>query len=71
MQFPLPPPPQFLVHHDVLFCLSFFFLFTFLGLGRGRENLKRRQLIGLLYQPRMIDDDKCGAVSGMRIGRVN
>jgi hypothetical protein len=24
---------------------------------------------GLLYQPRMIDYDKCGAVGGMRIGR--
>jgi hypothetical protein len=24
-----------------------------------------------LYQPRMIDDDECGAVGGMRIGRGN
>jgi hypothetical protein len=32
--------------------------------------LVRRPLIGLLYQPRMIDDE-CGAVSGMRIGRGN
>jgi hypothetical protein len=30
--------------------------------------LIRRPLIGLLYQPRMIDD-VCGAVGGMRIGR--
>jgi hypothetical protein len=28
-------------------------------------------LVGLLYQPRMIDDDECGAVCGMRIGRGN
>jgi hypothetical protein len=26
-------------------------------------------LIGLLYQPRMIDDGKCGAVRGTRIGK--
>jgi hypothetical protein len=30
----------------------------------------RRPLFGLLYQPRMIDDDECGAVGGMRIGRL-
>jgi hypothetical protein len=27
--------------------------------------------VGLLYQPRMIDDDGYGAVGGMRIGRGN
>jgi hypothetical protein len=27
--------------------------------------------VGLLYQPRMIDDDDYGAVGGMRIGREN
>jgi hypothetical protein len=32
--------------------------------------LLRRSLTGLLYQPRMIDDE-CGAVGGMRIGRGN
>jgi hypothetical protein len=32
-------------------------------------HLVRRPLIGLLYQPRMIDDE-CGAVGGMRIGMV-
>jgi hypothetical protein len=31
----------------------------------------RRPLTGLLYQPRMIDDDECGAVVGMRISRRN
>jgi hypothetical protein len=30
----------------------------------------RRPLIGLLYQPRIIND-KCGAIGGMRIGRGN
>jgi hypothetical protein len=33
--------------------------------------LVRRPLIGVLYQPRMIDANKCGAVGGMRIGRGN
>jgi hypothetical protein len=34
--------------------------------------LVHQPLIGLLYQPPMIDDDdECGAVSGMRIGRGN
>jgi hypothetical protein len=32
--------------------------------------LVRRPLIGLLYQPRMIDDE-CEAVGGMKIGRGN
>jgi hypothetical protein len=26
---------------------------------------------GLLYQPQMIDDGDCGAICGMKIGRVN
>jgi hypothetical protein len=36
----------------------------------GVSRLARRPLIGLLYQPRMADDE-CGAVSGMRAGRGN
>jgi hypothetical protein len=36
--------------------------------GWDRVHLVLRPLIGLLYQPRMIDDE-CGAVCGMRIGR--
>jgi hypothetical protein len=27
--------------------------------------------IGLLYQPRMIDDGDCGAIGGIKTGRVN
>jgi hypothetical protein len=34
-------------------------------------HLVRRPLIGLLYQPRVIVDDECGAIGGMRIGRGN
>jgi hypothetical protein len=47
------------------------------GVGWDWVHLVRGPLIGLLYQPRMIDDDddddhdECGAVSGMRIGMGN
>jgi hypothetical protein len=34
-------------------------------------HLVRRPLFNLLYQPQMIDDDECGAVGGMIIGRGN
>jgi hypothetical protein len=46
------------------------FFFWFLGVGWDWVHLVRRKLTGLLYHPRMIDDD-CGAVGGMRIGRGN
>jgi hypothetical protein len=44
--------------------------FFFLGVGWDWVHLVRRPLTGLLYQPRIIDDE-CGAVGGMRIGRGN
>jgi hypothetical protein len=34
-------------------------------------HLVRRPLICLLHHHRMIDDDECGGVGGMRIGRGN
>jgi hypothetical protein len=46
------------------------FFFSFLGWGWDWVRLVRRPLTGLLYQPRMIDDE-CGAIGGMRIGRGN
>jgi hypothetical protein len=48
---------------------SFIFFLSFL-MGWDSVHLVRRPLIGLLYQPRMIDDE-CAAVGGMRIGRGN
>jgi hypothetical protein len=42
----------------------------FLEVGWDWVHLVRRPLIGLFYQPRMIDDE-CGAVGVMRIGRGN
>jgi hypothetical protein len=52
-----------------------FFFLSFLAWGETVHLVCRPQ-VGLLYQPRMIDDDdddddECGAVSGMRIGRGN
>jgi hypothetical protein len=46
------------------------FLGSFLGWGET-VHLLRRPLIGLFFQPPMIDDDECGAVGGMRISRGN
>jgi hypothetical protein len=46
----------------------FFLLFSW---GWGWVYLVLRSLFGLLYQPQMINDDECGAVGGMRIGRGN
>jgi hypothetical protein len=45
-----------------------FFYFSFLGWDW--VHLVRRPLIGILYQPRMIEDE-CGAVGGVRTGRGN
>jgi hypothetical protein len=48
-----------------------FFVFFLVSLGGVRLSpLGTSSTVGLLYQPRMIDDD-CGAVGGMRIGRGN
>jgi hypothetical protein len=38
------------------------------GVWASEFHLGLRQLFGLLYQPRMMDDDVCGAV-GRKIGR--
>jgi hypothetical protein len=37
----------------------------FLGVGWHCVHLVRRPLFGLLYLPRMMDDDECGAASGL------
>jgi hypothetical protein len=44
--------------------------FKFLRVGWDWVHLVRRPLFGLLYQPRMIDDE-CATVGGIRIGRAN
>jgi hypothetical protein len=45
------------------------FFFKFLVVLWNWVHLARRPIFGLLYQPRMMDDDECGVVGGMRIGR--
>jgi hypothetical protein len=44
------------------------FCFYYFSHGVRLSPLGTAALFGLLYQPRMIDDE-CGAVRGMRIGR--
>jgi hypothetical protein len=44
------------------------YLYIYISFSLGEVRLS--PLIGLLYQPQMIDD-ACGAVGGMRIGRGN
>jgi hypothetical protein len=37
----------------------------------GTKSLGTAATSGLLYKPQMIDEDDCGAVGGMKIGRGN
>jgi hypothetical protein len=46
-----------------------FFSFNY-GAGVVPSPLLPRSFIDLLYQPWMIDDDDCGAISGMNKGNV-
>jgi hypothetical protein len=45
--------------------------FKFLAVGWDWVHSVSRPVIGLLYQPQMIDDDECETVGGMRNGRGN
>jgi hypothetical protein len=47
------------------------FLVSWGGMRLTWVRLVRRPLTGLLHQSQMIDDDECGRVGGMRIGRGN
>jgi hypothetical protein len=42
----------------------FFFIIGGVGLSPGTAATS-----GLLYKPQMIDEDDCGAIGGMKIGR--
>jgi hypothetical protein len=44
------------------------FFFTLWG---GTKSLGTAATSGLLYKPQMIDEDGCGAIGGMKIGRGN
>jgi hypothetical protein len=54
---------------QTVYCV-FSFLLVSLG-GVRLSPLGTSATVGLLYQPRMIDDDDYGAVGGMKIGRGN
>jgi hypothetical protein len=58
----------------ILYCFPSFHCFHYpffmcLGMGWDWVHLVRLLPFGLLYQPRMMDDDECGAIGWMRIGR--
>jgi hypothetical protein len=60
------------VRKHVQYLYSNFPTFVLVSLGGVRLSpLCTSGTVGLLYQPRMIDDDDYGAVGGMRIGRGN
>jgi hypothetical protein len=47
------------------------FFYFFSGWDETESTWYVRPLFGLSYQPWVINDDECGAVGGMRIGRGN
>jgi hypothetical protein len=48
------------------FIIITFFFYSWWG---ETESLGTAATTGLLYQPQMIDDDDCGEIGGMKIGR--
>jgi hypothetical protein len=46
-------------------------LVFFIISGVGLIPLGTAAISGLLYKPQMIDEDDCGAIGGMKIGRGN
>jgi hypothetical protein len=49
----------------------YYFYFFLLLVGVGLSPLGTVATSGLLYKPQMIDEDDCGAIGGMKIGRGN
>jgi hypothetical protein len=56
---------------SMLIIITTTYIIYFLRWGWGWVHSVRRPLTGLLYQSWMIDDDECGAISVVRIGRGN
>jgi hypothetical protein len=50
-----------------VFCVEIFFYYWW----GGTKSLGTAATSGLLYKPPMIDEDDCGAIGGMKIGRRN
>jgi hypothetical protein len=65
-------------HPKIIYMLSkcglgieiFFIIFIIIG-GVGLSPLGTAGTSGLLYKPQIIDEDDCGAIGGMKIGRGN
>jgi hypothetical protein len=55
----------------LLICFVFFKPFFIILSGVRLSPLGITATTGLLYQPQMIDEDGCGAIGGMKIGRGN
>jgi hypothetical protein len=55
------------VHATATGTLIYYWLISCGGVGWDWVHLVRRPLFGLLYQPRIIDDVECGAVSGIKL----
>jgi hypothetical protein len=47
------------------------YLLLFIIIGVGLSPLGTAATSGLLYKPQMIDEDDCGAIGGMKVGRGN
>jgi hypothetical protein len=48
-----------------------YLLLLFYWWGGTKSPLGTAATSGVLYKPQMIDDDDCGAIGGMKIGRGN
>jgi hypothetical protein len=59
------------VAFQMVTCLPSYAVIFFFLMGWDWVHLVLRPLLGLLYQPQIIDNNDCGAISGMRIFRGN
>jgi hypothetical protein len=50
---------------------NYYFYFLLLLVGYVSKSLGTAATSGLLYKPQMIDEDDCGAIGRMKIGRGN
>jgi hypothetical protein len=58
-------PPHVSMGWCLIFCLFFYYYWG------GTKSLGTAATSCLLYKPQMIDEDDCGAIGGMKIGRGN
>jgi hypothetical protein len=58
-------------NHTLTIYFHLYFFFIFIISGVGLSPLGTAATSGLVYKPQMIDEDDCGAIGGMKIGRGN